>query len=123
MQHPHKLPSGFKRLPKALACSIAGLKYGWQEAAFRLEFLGLVISLSLGILKQLPLSSLLILLLAWLWVLVIELLNSALEVCIDYISLDIHPLAKQAKDLAAGAVMLSLIGTMSISCYYLIFQV
>ena len=42
-------------------------------------------------------------------VLVIETLNTAVEVAIDHISYERHPLAKQAKDLASAAVLLTLI--------------
>jgi diacylglycerol kinase (ATP) len=42
-------------------------------------------------------------------VLMVELLNSALEWVVDYISLEKHPYAKRAKDMGSAAVMLSLI--------------
>ena len=42
-------------------------------------------------------------------VLIVELLNSAIEATVDRISLDQHPLAKRAKDIGSAAVMLSLL--------------
>jgi diacylglycerol kinase (ATP) len=42
-------------------------------------------------------------------VLIVELLNSAVEAAVDRISLESHPLAKRAKDIGAAAVMLSLV--------------
>lgn len=42
-------------------------------------------------------------------VLIVELLNSAIEATVDRISLDQHPLAKRAKDIGSAAVMLSLV--------------
>ena len=42
-------------------------------------------------------------------VLIIELLNSALEAAVDHTSLNQHPLAKRAKDIASAAVFLSIV--------------
>ena len=40
-------------------------------------------------------------------VVIVELLNSAVETCVDYVSTDHHPLAKKAKDIASAAVFVS----------------
>ncbi|MFD1904806.1 diacylglycerol kinase family protein [Paenibacillus rhizoplanae] len=56
---------------------------------------------------RLPLSSWMLLLLAITLVLTAELLNTAIEATIDLVSPEIHPLAKKAKDTAAGAVLLT----------------
>jgi diacylglycerol kinase (ATP) len=42
-------------------------------------------------------------------VLIVELVNSAVESAVDRVSLDIHPLAKRAKDIASAAVLLALL--------------
>ena len=42
-------------------------------------------------------------------VLIVELLNSALETAVDHTSLEQHPLAKRAKDIASAAVFLSIV--------------
>ena len=42
-------------------------------------------------------------------VLIVELLNSALESAVDHTSLEQHPLAKRAKDIASAAVFLSIV--------------
>jgi diacylglycerol kinase (ATP) len=47
-------------------------------------------------------------------VLIVELLNSAVEVIVDRISTDPHPLAKRAKDIGSAAVFLSLINAVAI---------
>jgi diacylglycerol kinase (ATP) len=44
-----------------------------------------------------------------LWLLVVELLNSAIEATVDRISLDDHRLAKRAKDIGSAAVLLGLV--------------
>jgi len=45
-------------------------------------------------------------------VLIVELINSALEAAVDYISLDHHPLAKRSKDIASAAVFLSIVNVL-----------
>jgi diacylglycerol kinase (ATP) len=45
-------------------------------------------------------------------VLIVELLNSAIEATVDRISLDRHPLAKRAKDIGSAAVLLALLNVL-----------
>ncbi|TAN48232.1 MAG: diacylglycerol kinase, partial [Betaproteobacteria bacterium] len=102
--------TGLRRLLDATRHSIAGLaEAAREEAAFRQELLlaaGLVpLGLFLGntaVERALLVGSVLM-------VLVVELLNSAVEATVDRISLEEHPLAKRAKDLGSAAVMLSLV--------------
>ncbi len=47
-----------------------------------------------------------------LWVLIVELLNSALEATLDRVGRDFHPLAKRAKDMASAAVFLSILNVL-----------
>lgn len=47
-------------------------------------------------------------------ILVVELLNSAIEAAVDFTSLQVHPLAKQAKDSASAAVTVTAIGLISV---------
>jgi undecaprenol kinase len=49
-------------------------------------------------------------------VMALELVNTALERVVDLVTKDIHPLAKQAKDVAAGAVLLYAILSVVIGC-------
>ena len=60
-----------------------------------------------GIAKALLIGSVLL-------VLIVELLNSAVEATVDRISLEDHVLAKRAKDIGSAAVMLALINTAAI---------
>lgn len=103
-----KSRSGLKRIASALSYSIDGLRTAWRhEHAFRQELMvvlpGIVIALLLPVsrLEKLALVAVLVL------VLVVELLNSAIEAVVDRISLDRHVLSKNAKDLGSAAVMLS----------------
>ena len=47
-------------------------------------------------------------------IIIVELLNSALEWTIDYISTEVHPLAKRAKDMASAAVFLSYLNCIAV---------
>jgi diacylglycerol kinase (ATP) len=93
------------RLLKSFRYAYAGIRYAWRnEPNFRIE-LGLAL-LALGLAFWLKVSLAPILIVSAL-VLALELLNSALEATIDLISPDFHPLAKLAKDAAAGAVLIT----------------
>ncbi len=105
-----KSKSGLKRIFSALGYSIDGFKTAWRyEHAFRQELLlvviGAVVALSLKIsaVEKLVLIAVLVL------VLIVELINSALEAVVDRVSLDRHPLSKNAKDLGSAAVMLAML--------------
>ena len=110
MNGPRKGKTGLKRVWNALFYSLDGFAAAFKhEDAFRLEMLLTLILIPLalhmpvgGIGKALMVASVLL-------VLVIELLNTAIEAATDRISLDDHVLAKRAKDMASAAVMLSLI--------------
>ncbi len=103
-----KSKSGLKRVFSAFFYSIDGFRAAWKyEHAFRQELMiavpGIVIALLLPVsaLERLMLVGVLLL------VLIIELLNSAIEAVVDRVSLDRNPLSKNAKDLGSAAVMLS----------------
>lgn len=104
-----KSKSGVKRISAAFFYSIAGFKTAWRnEHAFRQELLlvipATVIALLLPVsaLKKLALIAVLVL------VLIVELINSAIEAVVDRVSLEHHPLSKNAKDLGSAAVFLTL---------------
>ncbi len=104
-----KARRGFAHFRAALGYSLAGWRHALQnEAAIRQE-LFIVVVLSAASL-WLPLGRLehLVLLLSMLLVLVVELLNSALEATVDRISLVRHPLAGRAKDMGSAAVFTSI---------------
>jgi len=107
---PFKGVRGIPRLVNALRYSMEGLAAAFRnEEAFRLElFLAVALIPATflfavsGVAKALMIASVLL-------VLIVELLNSAIEVVVDRISTDSHPLAKRAKDIGSAAVFLSLI--------------
>jgi len=110
VESPHKGKTGLRRIWNALFYSFDGLKAAYRhEDAFRQEvWLALVlIPLALllpvsGIGKALTMASVLM-------VLIVELLNSAVEATVDRVSLEHHRLAKRAKDIGSAAVLFSLI--------------
>ncbi len=101
--------TGLHRIIKACTYSFDGLKAAWHdEAAFRQEVI-LAIALTPLAVFLAPDSISLALMLGCLFiVLITELLNSAVEAAIDRHGMDIHPLAKKAKDVGSAAVMLAL---------------
>jgi diacylglycerol kinase (ATP) len=106
--NPQKLRTGFSRMWHAAGYSLSGLRAGWGEAAFRLEaclaFVMLPLAFWLGrdwVQVALLAGSVLI-------VLIVELLNTAVEAAIDRIGPEWHALSKRAKDMGSAAVFLSL---------------
>ena len=102
-----KSKSGLKRIFSAFFYSIDGFKAAWRhEHAFRQELVLLVIGTVFAL--GLPLSAFqrLLLIGVLVLVLVVELLNSAIEAVVDRISLERDPLSKNAKDFGSAAVLL-----------------
>ncbi len=99
----------FVRLYKASHYSIQGLKSTFKyEQAFRLEVYILIILVPLAIyLGNTPLEYCL-LIGSWVFVMIVELLNSAVEAAIDRIGMEQHELSGRAKDIGSAAVMVSI---------------
>ncbi|MDH5561251.1 MAG: diacylglycerol kinase [Deltaproteobacteria bacterium] len=107
--------SGIIRIIRAFFYSIEGFKSAFvSEAAFRQELLLFIILLPAAIFLPVTVIEKLILIACLFVVLIVELLNSAVESTIDLITQEFHPLAKKAKDIASAAVLLSLIMTLVI---------
>ncbi len=104
-----KSKGGFSRIFNACRYSVQGFAHALRhEAAFRQELL-FAIPAIVGVwyLRVTPVEKI-VLLASVVLVLVVELLNSAIEATVDRVSLVRHPLAGRAKDLGSAAVMLSL---------------
>jgi diacylglycerol kinase (ATP) len=110
-ESPFKGQTGFRRILSATRNSLEGFVAAVRhEDAFRQELIAVAVLIPIalwvggnGYERALLVASLLL-------VLVVELLNSAVEATVDRISFDNHRLAKRAKDIGSAAVMLS-IGT------------
>lgn len=101
---------GLARIFDATGYSLAGLRAAYRgEAAFRqLLWLNLLL-LPLACLVDVGRTERALLMLVPLLALVVELLNSAIEAVVDRISLNLHPLSKQAKDMGSAAQMVALL--------------
>ena len=102
--------TGIARIWAAFFYSINGLWFAIRnEAAFRQE--ACIVVVFLVVLLFLPLSLLWkgLLFFATTSVLVVELLNSAIEAVVDIASPEYHDLAKRAKDLGSAAVLVSIV--------------
>lgn len=107
---PHKNQAGITRIRRALLYSLAGLESAFRtESAFRLEVAGATVLVAVAVALPATLVQTALLLGAVLLVLVVELLNSAVEATVDRISLEHHELAKKAKDLGSAAVFVALV--------------
>lgn len=101
---------GLARILDATGYSLAGLRAAHQgEAAFRqLLWLNLAL-LPLACLMDVSRTERVLLILVPLLALLVELLNSAIKAVVDRISLNLHPLSKQAKDMGSAAQMVALL--------------
>lgn len=115
MESPYKGKTGLTRLKNALFYSLAGLKAAYAcEDAFRQEvwLAALLIPTAIllpvsGVGRAMMIGSILL-------VLIVELLNSAVEAAIDRIGLESHRLSKRAKDIGSAGVLIALINVVTI---------
>ena len=109
METPYKGKTGLRRILNATRYSLAGIAAAARyEEAFRQELVVVAVLVPVGwilgangIGRALLIGSLLL-------VLIVELINAAVEAAVDRVSLDHHDLAKRAKDLGSAAVMLAI---------------
>ena len=108
-ESPYKGKTGLRRILNAFGYSLAGLSAAYRcEDAFRQEVWLAVLLVPLAL--WLPASGVGHALMAGsvLLVLIVELLNSAIEAAVDRVSLENHRLAKRAKDIGSAAVFIAL---------------
>ena len=109
-ESPFKGKTGVRRILNAFGYSLSGLRAAYKhEDAFRQEvwLAAILIPLALfipvaGLGKALMVASVLL-------VLIVELINSAIEATVDRVSLESHRLAARAKDIGSAAVLISLL--------------
>ena len=107
MEHKNK---GWQRILKATGFSLKGLRAAWvNEAAFRQECIACLVLLPAALYLDVTMVEKLLLVSCCLLVLVVELLNSALEAVVDRVGLEYHELAGRAKDIASAAVFVSIV--------------
>lgn len=107
---PFKSQRGIKRIAKAMHYSRLGLQHAWRyEAAFRQELMLLLVAIGPAIWLSQSVLHFVLLTGALVFVLVVELFNSALEAVADAVTLEPHPLIGRAKDLGSAAVFLAFV--------------
>ncbi|MEI7456204.1 MAG: diacylglycerol kinase [Nitrosomonadales bacterium] len=110
MESPYKGKTGLRRLLNAFGYSLAGFRAAFKhEDAFRQEALLAAILIPLAFWLSVSMTGRALMIGSVLLVIIVELLNSAIEATVDRISLDSHDLAKRAKDIGSAAVLVSLI--------------
>lgn len=109
MSNPHKGRTGLDRIRHATGYSFEGLASAYRgESAFRQETWLAVILVPLAFWIGQTWIETALLAGSVVMVLIVELLNSAVEATVDRISFELHELAKRAKDFGSAAVFLSL---------------
>ncbi|MBS1138425.1 MAG: diacylglycerol kinase [Proteobacteria bacterium] len=109
-ESPHKGKTGLRRIWNAFHYSLDGIAAAFRhEDAFRQEALLALVLIPLALFLPLAGAGKALLIGSVFVVLIVELLNSAVEATVDRISLENHRLAKRAKDIGSAAVLLSLL--------------
>jgi len=118
--NPQKSRKGLSRIWHATGYSLAGLRAGWHETAFRQEAIASVALIPAAFwlgrswIETVLLAGTVVL------IMIVELLNTGIETAIDRIGPEWHDLSKRAKDMGSAAVLLSLLlcaGTWAMALY------
>ncbi|MBU4518712.1 MAG: diacylglycerol kinase [Gammaproteobacteria bacterium] len=104
-----KQRTGLARMWHAFGYSMAGLRAGWHETAFRQEALAAMALVPLAFWLGRNWVEVALLAGSVVLVMVVELLNTGIETAIDRIGPEWHDLSKRAKDMGSAAVLLSLV--------------
>jgi diacylglycerol kinase (ATP) len=103
-------PRGMTRILRALASSLRGLRGAYrEEAAFRQELALALIVIPLGLWLGHGATERVLLTAPVVLILIVELLNSAIEATVDRIGFERHALAGLAKDIGSAAVLMSFV--------------
>lgn len=107
--NPQKDRKGLSRVWHATGYSLAGLRAGWSETAFRQEAIAAFVLIPAAFWLGQTWMETALLAVSVVMVMVVELLNTAVETAIDRIGPEWHDLSKRAKDMGSAAVLLSLL--------------
>lgn len=109
MKSPNKFRPGAFHVFHALRAALNGYREAWQhEDAFRQELFVAAILIPIALFLPADKFGKLLMVCSIVLVLILELVNSAIEAAVDHTSLDHHPFAKRAKDIAGAAVLTSM---------------
>ena len=102
--------TGFLRIIKAAGYSWQGLRAAWQhEAAFRQEAISALVAVAIACWLDVDAITRVLLIGSVVLVVIVEILNSAIEAVVDRIGQERHPLAGRAKDMGSAAVLLAIL--------------
>ena len=114
-ESPFKGKTGLRRVWRALHYSLAGLRAAYTcEDAFRQETLLAAILIPLSFFLPVAWTARALMIASVLLVLIVELINSAIEAVVDRVSLDHHHLSKRAKDVGSAAVFVALANVVAV---------
>jgi diacylglycerol kinase (ATP) len=102
--------AGFTRIIKAAGYSWKGLRAAWvNEAAFRQEGVAAVIAIAIACWLDVDPITRVLLIGSVVLVMIVEILNSAIEALVDRVGTEYHELSGRAKDMGSAAVLISII--------------
>ncbi|MDC9606751.1 diacylglycerol kinase [Xenorhabdus griffiniae] len=102
--------TGLSRIIKAAGYSMKGIRAAWQnEAAFRQEAIAAILAIIVAFSLDFSLHERLFLIGSVMLVVIVEILNSAIEAVVDRIGSEYHELSGRAKDMGSAAVLLTLL--------------
>ncbi len=96
--------------------ALSGMKQAAAEQNFRVDIIAAIVVLAVSFFTKLSLLEWVIIIMLIAGMLALEMMNSAVERVVDLVTSDYHPLAKAAKDIAAGAVLIYAIAAVVIAC-------
>jgi diacylglycerol kinase (ATP) len=110
MNNPHKGRTGLDRIVRAAGYSMQGLAAAFRhESAFRQEAALAAVMLPAAFWVGRSWVEVSLLVASVMLVLIVELMNSAVEAVVDRVSFEMHELSKRAKDIGSAAVFLALL--------------
>lgn len=112
MKSPYQ---GLNRIIHAFKYSLDGLRSAFKsETAFRQDILLCILAIIFQAFLDLPILSRIIMITSLLFIIIAELINTAIETIVDRISPDKHELSKKAKDIGSALVMLTIFGVIAL---------
>ncbi|MDR0805264.1 MAG: diacylglycerol kinase [Enterobacteriaceae bacterium] len=101
--------TGLTRIIKAAGYSRQGLRAAWQnEAAFRQETILTIVAIILAVCLDVSVIERILLIVSVAQIVIVEIINSAIEAVVDRIGTERHELSGRAKDMGSAAVLLTM---------------
>ncbi|BCU57401.1 MULTISPECIES: diacylglycerol kinase [Enterobacter] len=102
--------TGFTRIIKAAGYSWKGVRAAWiNEAAFRQEAVAVILAIAIACWLDVDAITRVLLIGSVALVMIVEILNSAIEAVVDRIGTEMHELSGRAKDMGSAAVLMSIL--------------